>query len=165
VASESTVTSDAALGFAGVDVRLEVLALAAGAGDFARMVLGCDPVVDVKSVPSISSLMLERDAARGPAWDVMRVPLSTLRLAPSISFAILSALVRRILFALAALRKSAAVVAVSGGLGGARGGGGAALSGGCVVRVSWSFSGPIDVSTSVACGVMADFLLSESSLE
>jgi hypothetical protein len=58
---------------------LAVWFLAGSLGDFARTVLGCEPVVDVMSVPSKSpSLTLERDAARSPAWEVMRVPLSTL---------------------------------------------------------------------------------------
>lgn len=103
---------------------LAVLVRGANWGDFARMVLGCDPVVEVRSVPSNSSpsRTLERDAIRGPACDVMRVPLSTLRRPSSVSLAIMSASLRPMLFALAALLKSAAVVAVSGGLGGARDG-------------------------------------------
>lgn len=126
------------------------------------MVLGCDPVVEVRSVPSNSSpsLTLERDAIRGPACDVMRVPLSTLWRPSSISRASTSASLRHILFELAALLKSAAVVAVSGGLGGAREGGGGTWLGGCAtVGSSLSLSATI-VSTSVASGVMVDFLLS-----
>ena len=59
---------------------LAVLVLGAMWGDFARIVLGCDPVVEVRSVPSKSSpsLTLEREATRGPYSEVMRVPLSTL---------------------------------------------------------------------------------------
>jgi hypothetical protein len=96
------------------------------------MVLGCEFVVEVRSVSSYLSLslMLERDATRGPAWDVViRVPLSTLRLPSSISLAMVSESFRWILFALAVFLKSAAVVAVSGGLGGARGGVGAVRDG------------------------------------
>ena len=80
--SESKVNSDSAfpLILAGVEVLpggrvfagLAVLVGGANCGDFARTVLGCDPVVEVKSVPSYvsPSLMLEREATRGPAWDV-----------------------------------------------------------------------------------------------
>lgn len=60
--SESSVTSEAALAFVltGVDVfpggraldGLAVLVLGASWGDFARTVLGWDPVVEVKSVSS-----------------------------------------------------------------------------------------------------------------
>jgi hypothetical protein len=91
VASESIVYSDGARCFffflTGVDdlvdgralAGLAVWCLAGAPGDLARTVLGCEPVVDVISVLSQSaSLMLERDAARGPARGVMRVPLSTL---------------------------------------------------------------------------------------
>jgi hypothetical protein len=56
------------------------------------------------------------------------------------------------LFALAVFLRSAAVVAVSGGLGGARGGVGATRLGGCgATRGSSSFS----CSALVACGAMA----------
>jgi hypothetical protein len=143
---------------------LAVFVLGANCGDFARMVLGWEPVVDVRSVavPSnvASSLMLERDAIRGPAWDVMREALSTLRRPSSISRAAVSESFRRMLFALAVFLRSAAVVAVSGGLGGARGGGGATRVGGCGAAFgSLFFSG--DASTSVASGVSAaDFLFS-----
>jgi hypothetical protein len=145
---------------------LAVFVLGAGWGDFARTVLGCDPVVEVRSVPSnvSPSLMLERDATRGPAWDVMRVPLSTLRRPSSISLVTVTEFFRRMLFALAVFLRSAAVVAVSGGLGGARGGGGATRVGGCgATGRSPSFSG--DASTSVTSGVNADFLFSISSRE
>lgn len=180
VASESIVNSEGALVFIltgvddlpGVRVRaglavlvlagLAVLCLAGSRGDFARTVLGCEPVVEVKSVPSKSpSLMLERDAARGPAWDVMRVPLSTLCRWGSMSLRISSAFFRRMLFALAVFLRSAAVVAVSGGLGGARGGVGATRVGGCgTTRGSSGFSS----STSVAWGV-AGFFEAASSRE
>jgi hypothetical protein len=106
--------------------------------------------------------MLEREAARGPAREVMRVPLSTLCLWGSISRASSSAFLRRMLFALAVFLRSAAVVVVSGGLGGARGGVGATRLGGCgATRGSPSFSR----SMSVACGVMAGFLCAGSSRE
>ena len=193
MASESKVYSEGALlltlTLTGVDVRvgvdvrtgvevlpggraldgLAVLVLGSNCGDFARIVLGCDPVVEVRSVPSNSSpsLTLERDAIRGPACDVMRVPLSTLRRPSSVSLAIMSASLRHMLFALAARLKSAAVVAVSGGLGGARDGGGGTWLDGCaaaVVSSSSSFSAD-EASTSVASGVMADFLLSMLSRE
>jgi hypothetical protein len=143
---------------------LAVLVLVESLGDFARTVLGCEPVVEVMSVPSKSpSLMLERDAARGPAWEVMRVPLSTLCLWGSISLCSSSAFFRRMLFALAVfLRSAAAVVAVSGGLGGARGGVGATRLGGCgTTRGSSSLSW----STSVGCGVMVEFRRAASSRE
>lgn len=62
VASESTVYSDGArvFTFTGVDVRpggraldgLAVLVRGASWGDFARTVLGCDSVVEVRSVMS-----------------------------------------------------------------------------------------------------------------
>jgi hypothetical protein len=145
VASESSVYSDGALALiltlTGVDVLeggwwalygLAVCVLGTGGGDFARMVLGCEFVVEVRSVSSYLSLsrMLEREATRGPAWDVvMRVPLSTLRLPSSISRATVSESFRWMLFALAVFLRSAAVVAVSGGLGGARGGVGAVREG------------------------------------
>lgn len=86
VASESMVYSDGALDFfflTGVDVLLGVLVLPGGraleglavlvrwgrCGDFARTVLGWEPVVEVRSVSlKVSfSLMLEREANRGPA--------------------------------------------------------------------------------------------------
>lgn len=150
VASESIVTSDAAFIFLLRDEDdlpggraldgLDVLALVI-AGDFARTVLGCEPVVEVMSVLSVpsnmSSRMLERDAALGPAVDVMRVPLSALRLSASISFTSTTSF-RRMLFALAVFRRSAAVVAVSGGLGGARGGVGATRFGSCGAAPSTS---------------------------
>lgn len=142
--------------FTGVDdlrvcagLAVWVLGGRAGGGDFARMVLGCEPVLDVMSVLSQSpSLILERDAARGPPCMVMRVPESTLCRMGSSS----SACFRRMLLALAVFRRSAAVVAVRGGLGGARGGVGATRLGGCGVTrgSSSSFCG----STSVASGVM-----------
>lgn len=106
--------------------------------------------------------MLERDATRGPAWDVMRVPLSTLRLAASISLVTVSEFFRRMLFALAVFLKSADVVAVSGGLGGARGGGGATRLGGGTTCGSLSLSWPL---ASVASGASVDFLRSNSSRE
>lgn len=175
--SESRVTSDAALIFVltGVDVLADDRAvdgladwvLGINLGDFARTVLGCDPVVEVRSVPSYvsPSLMLERDATLGPAWDVMRVPLSTLCRPASISF-IVTEFLRRMLFALAVFRKSADVVAVSGGLGGARGGVGATRLGGCgTTRGSSSFPWSCGASTSVDSGVSADFLLSISARE
>lgn len=201
VASESSVYSEGALlltltligvdVLVGVDVRtgvevlpggraldgLVVLVLGISCGDFARMVLGCDPVVEVRSVPSNSSpsRTLERDATRGPACDVMCVPLSTLRRPSSVSLAMASASLRHMLFTLAARLKSAAVVAVSGGLGGARDGGGGMWLGGCAGAVvfssssSWySLSSSLsadDASTSVASGVMADFLRSMLSRE
>jgi hypothetical protein len=180
VASESRVYSDGALVFIltgidvlpGVDVLpggrafdgLAVFVLGASWGDFARMVLGWDPVVEVRSVavPSYmpSSLMLERDATRGPAWDVMREALSTLRRPSSISLVTVSESFRRMLCALAVFLRSAAVVAVSGGLGGARGGGGATREGGCGATLGpLSFLG--DASMSVASGVSAaDFRFS-----
>lgn len=170
--SESRVTSDAALilVLAGVEdlpgglafEGLAVLVLGSSWGDFARMVLGCDPVVDVKSVPSISSSRtLERDAALRSAWDVMRVPLSTLRLAASISLVTTSDFFRRMLFVLAVFLKSAAVVAVRGGLGGARGGVGATRLGGSgTTRGSLSLSWSRGPSTSVVSGVKVDFLAS-----
>ena len=74
--------------FTGVDVLLRrrapaglaVLVRGAAGGVFARMVLGWEPVVEVSSVSESASVsrMLEREASRGPACDVMRVPLSTL---------------------------------------------------------------------------------------
>lgn len=100
--------------------------------------------------------MLERDAARGPARDVMRVPLSTLCLWGSISLCSSSAFFRRMLFALAVFLRSAPVVAVSGGDGGARGGVGATRLGAC---------GAMAGSMSVACGVTAGFRCAVSSLE
>jgi hypothetical protein len=175
VASESRVYSDGARVFfflTGVDDLaeeraldgLEVLVLVGSLGDFARTVLGCEPVVEVRSVPSKSpSLMLEREAARGPAWEVMRVPLSTLCLWGAMSRCSSSAFFRRMLFALAVfLRSAAAVVAVSGGLGGARGGVGATRLGGCgTTRGLLSFSS----LTSVGCGVMVAFRRTGSSRE
>lgn len=93
-------------------------------GDLARIVLGWLLVVEVMSVPSTSpSLTLDLDAAPPRGSGVSLVPLSTLRLPDSISFCIVSVF-RRMLLALAVFRKSAAVVAVSGGLGGARVGAG-----------------------------------------
>lgn len=109
--------------------------------------------------------MLERDATLGPAWEVMRVPLSTLCRPASISF-IVTEFFRRMLFALAVFRKSADVVTVSGGLGGARGGVGATRLGGCGTACgSLSLSWSCDASTSVASGVSVDFLLSISARE
>jgi len=175
VASESRVYSDGARVFfflTGVDdlpgdrapAGLAVLFLTGRVGDFARTVLGCEPVVDVMSVPSNSpSLMLERDAARGPACEVMRVPLSTLCLCGSISRCSSSAFFRRMLLALAVFLRSAAVVAVSGGLGGARGGVGATLLGSGGASRSSSLS--LSWSTSVASGVKAEFLRAASSRE
>lgn len=92
VVSESIVYSDGALDLildlTGVDVLLRrrapaglaVLVRGGAGGVFARMVLGWEPVVDVSSVSESASvsLMLDREANRGPAWYVMRVPLSTL---------------------------------------------------------------------------------------
>ena len=150
----------------GLDEWVRVV-LVVGGGDLARMVLGCDPVVEVRSVPSnvSSSLMLEREAIRGPAVEVMRVPLSTLWRPSSISLAIMSGSFLRMLFALAAFLRSAPVVAVSGGLGGARGGGGGgARLGGCGAT-GRSSSLPGDASPSVASGVKVDFLLSTPSRE
>jgi hypothetical protein len=64
------------------------------------------------------------------------------------------------LLALAVLRRSAAVVAVSGGLGGARGGVGATRLGGCGVTCgSFSFS----CWFSAGCGVVARFLCAGDS--
>lgn len=102
--------------------------------------------------------MLERDATRGPAWDVCDVRcvlLSTLRLPASMSLCTASELFRRMLFTLAAFLRSAAVVAVSGGLGGGRGGVGATrFGGGGITRGSLSL--PVcGASTSVASGVSA----------
>lgn len=106
--------------------------------------------------------MLDRDATRGPACEVTCVLLSTLRRPDSMSRCTASGFFRLMLFALAALRRSAAVVAVSGGLGGARGGVGAALlGGGGTVRASSS----LGASTSVVSGVKSDFLFSISSRE
>jgi hypothetical protein len=179
VASESIVYSDGALVFilTGVDDRpegrahaglavlflagLAVLCLTGRRGDFARTVLGCDPVVEVRSVPSKSpSRTLEREAARGPAWEVMRVPLSTLWRCGSMSRRISSAFFRRMLFALAVLRRSAAVAAASGGLGGGRGGVGAARLGG---RGATRGSSSLSWSTSVAWGAMAALARAGSS--
>jgi hypothetical protein len=151
VASESVVTSDEASILLLTDVDdlpggrardgLDVLALVGSMVDLARTVLGCEPVVEVMSVPSVpskrSSRMLEREAALGPAVDVMRVPLSALRLPASISCTSTTSF-RRMLFALAVLRRSAEVVAVSGGLGGARGGVGAVRFGSCGAAPSTS---------------------------
>tara|TARA_R110002003_G_scaffold384_2_gene19215 strand:+ start:10449 stop:10994 length:546 start_codon:yes stop_codon:yes gene_type:complete len=142
---------------------LAVLVLMGIAGDFARTVLGCEPVVDVMSVPSKSpSLILERDAARRPACEVTRVPLSTLCLCGSISLCSSSAVLRRMLFALAVFLRSAAVVAVSGGLGGARGGVGATRLGGCGTSRG---SSSLSWSMSVGSGVMVEFLRAASSRE
>lgn len=137
-ASESMVYSDGArvltLDLTGVEVLLRrrapaglaVLVLGGAGGVFARIVLGWEPVVDVSSVSESHSVsrILEREASRGPACDVMRVPLSTLCLPASRSRCMASTSLRRMLLALAVLRRSLDVVAVSGGLGGARGGGG-----------------------------------------
>lgn len=129
-------------------------------GDFARTVLGCEPVVDVRSVMESCSLMLDRDAVcRWPAGVVTRVPLSTLWRPDSISRCRASEFLR-VLLALAVFLKSAAVVAVSGGLGGARGGGGGARVG--VGGTDGSFFSSCEPSTSVRSGVMAAFLLSSS---
>jgi hypothetical protein len=139
---------------------LAVLVLVGALGDLARTVLGWEPVVDVISVLSQSaSLILERDAARGPARGVMRVPLSTLCLWGSSS----SAVLRRMLLALAVFLKSAAVVVVSGGLGGARGGVGATRLGGRGggARLAPSLSS----LASAGCGVMAVFRFAGSSRE
>ena len=175
--SESRVTSEAALIFVlpGVDVLPGGRALDGPAdlvlgivwGDFARTVLGWDPVVEVRSVPSYmsSSLMLERDATLGPACDVMRVPLSTLCRPASMSFMV-PEFFRRMLFALAVFLRSADVVAVSGGLGGARGGVGATRLGGCGTAAgSSSLAGSCDASTSVGSGVSVDLRFSISERE
>jgi hypothetical protein len=131
------------------------------------MVLGCEPVVDVRSVMSSPSLTLEREAVcRGPACDVRRVPLSTLRLPDSASLCTASE-VRRVLLTLAFfLRSAAAVVAVSGGLGGARVGAGGRVEGaGTAVFFSLSPSRTVSASRSVRSGVRGDFLRSASSRE
>jgi hypothetical protein len=132
------------------------------------MVLGCEPVVDVRSVMSSPSLTLEREAVcRGPACDVRRVPLSTLRLPDSASLCTASE-VRRVLLTLAFfLRSAAAVVAVSGGLGGARvgAGGGREEGAGPAVFFSLSPSRTVSASRSVGSGVRGDFLRSASSRE
>lgn len=175
MASESTVTSEDALSlvFRGVEdlacdrdlVGLAVLVLEVSLGDLARTVLGWEPVVEVSSVLSYMSpsLMLDRDAARGPACEVMRVPLSTLCRPAARSLWTSSTFLRRMLLALAVLRRSAAaVVAVSGGLGGGRGGVGATRLGGC--GATGASSAPFSWSSSVASGVMAaEFLRGGSS--
>lgn len=85
-----------------------------GFGDFARMVLGWELVVDVRSVMSASpSLMLDLEML-----GVRRELLSTLCLPEAISLCSASAF-RRMLFTLAVFLRSAPLVAVSGGLGGA----------------------------------------------
>jgi hypothetical protein len=125
-------------------------------GVFPRTVLGALLVVEVKSVPSASpSLTLDRDAVP-LSLEVTRVPLSTLRLPPSISFLIASTFFRRMLLLLAVFLRSAAVVAVNGGLGGARAGGGVGGSrvggaGGCVLSLClcWSCSSPRSVGSGV----------------
>jgi hypothetical protein len=128
-------------------------------------VLGCEPMVDVRSVMSSPSLTLEREAVcRGPACEVRRVPLSTLRLPDSVSLCTASE-VRRVLLTLAVfLRSAAAVVAVSGGLGGARVGAGGGRVG-AVVFFSLSASRTVSASRSVGSGVRGDFLRSGSSRE
>ena len=131
-------------------------------GDFARTVLGWDPVVEVKSVMESCSLTLERDAVcRCPAGVETRVELSTLRLPDSISRCNASEVLRDV-FALAVFLKSGAVV-VRGGLGGARGGGGGARVGvgGTVGDPSFLLS---SCEPSVRSGVMVAFFLSTSSL-
>jgi len=176
VASESTVNSDGALTFfffVGVDDRildrdvegLAVFVRTGSLGDLARMVLGCEPVVEVRSVPSYISpcLMLDRDAALGPACEVMRVPLSTLWRPAAMSLCTSSTFLRRMLFALAVFRRSVPAVAVRGGLGGARGGVGATRLGACgVTSGCWA---ALSSSTSVGSGVVADFLRAASSRE
>jgi hypothetical protein len=100
--------------------------------------------------------MLDLDAARGPACEVMRVPLSTLCRCGAMSLCSSSAFLRRMLFALAVFLRSAPVVTVRGGLGGARGGGGAVLLGG---------GGEGSSLTSVGSGVISSFLRAGSSRE
>jgi hypothetical protein len=133
-------------------------------GDFARMVLGWEPVVDVRSVIESCSLTLERDAVcRWPEGVETRVELSTLRLPDSMSRCSASDVLRELLV-LAVFLKSAAVVAVSGGLGGARGGGGGARLGvGGTVGDPSFFLPSCEPSTSVRSGVMVAFLRSTSS--
>jgi hypothetical protein len=183
VFSESRVNSDEPLGFVFVlyvfpELELLCVRPAAGLavfvlvgtawgdfarGDFARTVLGWDPVVEVKSVMESCSLTLERDAVcRCPAGVETRVELSTLRLPDSISRCSASEVLRDV-FALAVFLKSAAVVVVRGGLGGARGGGGGARVGvgGTVGEPSFLLS---SCEPSVRSGVMVAFLLSTSSL-
>lgn len=143
VVSESMVYSDGGLGFflwTGVDVRvreaccgvralagLAVLVRGARWGDFARTVLGCEWVVEVRSVISkaASSRTLEREAMRGPACEVMCVLQSA----------------------------SAAVVAVRGGLGGGRGGVGAVRAGGGGIVVDAGAEAVVVVVVVVAVAV------------
>lgn len=171
MASESTVNSEGALVFILlVDLRcrptdgLAVLVRGgASLGDFARTVLGWEPVLDVMSVLSYRwspSRMLERDAARGPACEVMRVPLSTLCRPSAISRWTSSTFFRLMLFALAVFLRLAAAAAIAGGLGGARGGAGGVRLGACGATCgSFSFSW----SGAAAVGVVVDFLLAASS--
>lgn len=127
-------------------------------GDFARTVLGWEPVVEVRSVIESCSLMLERDAVWRPVGVETRVELSTLRRPASISRCRASEVLRELLV-LAVFRRSAVVV-VRGGLGGARGGGGGARVGG---GISFLFSS-CEPSMSVRSGVMTAFLRSTLSL-
>lgn len=115
------------------------------------------------SKASSSSRMLDRDAIRGPAWDVTWVLLSTLRRPLCISRWTASESLRRMLFALACFRKSAVVVAVSGGLGGGRGGVGATRAGGGGTVKGSLPAGILVASLSVVPVLMVDFLFSESS--
>ena len=130
-------------------------------GVLPRTVLGALLVVEVRSVPSASpSLTLDRDAVV-LSLEVTRVPLSTLRLPPSISCTA-STFFRRMLFALAVFLRSVAGVAVNGGLGGARAGGGLGGSrvGAGGSRIS---SFPCSDPRSVGSGVKGDFLRSAGS--